>query len=148
MSSPGWYPDPYDGSQLRYWDGSEWTDHRQPVEGSSSAGAAEPDLPSHGPASTSLILGVLSMVLCGFFTGVPAMVLARRAGREIDESEGRLGGRGVATAGFVTGLVGTILSGLFVLLALVLLLFGAAVQNSFEDDCGKVTSSGTLSGDC
>jgi hypothetical protein len=23
---PGWYPDPYDPSQLRYWDGAVWTE--------------------------------------------------------------------------------------------------------------------------
>ena len=26
----GWYPDPQDARQLRYWDGSQWTEHRQP----------------------------------------------------------------------------------------------------------------------
>lgn len=28
-----WHPDPDDPSQLRYWDGSQWTDHRSPVGG-------------------------------------------------------------------------------------------------------------------
>lgn len=26
----GWYPDPYDSSQQRYWDGSIWTGHTAP----------------------------------------------------------------------------------------------------------------------
>lgn len=26
-AAPGWYPDPYQPSRLRYWDGSQWTDH-------------------------------------------------------------------------------------------------------------------------
>lgn len=34
MSQPtpqaGWYPDPSNAQQLRYWDGSTWTDHTQP----------------------------------------------------------------------------------------------------------------------
>jgi hypothetical protein len=25
-----WYPDPEVPSQMRYWDGTQWTDHRQP----------------------------------------------------------------------------------------------------------------------
>lgn len=26
----GWFPDPHDPSQFRYWDGTAWTDHRAP----------------------------------------------------------------------------------------------------------------------
>ena len=28
---PNWYPDPQDHAQLRWWDGSQWTEHRHPV---------------------------------------------------------------------------------------------------------------------
>ena len=28
---PGWYPDPADASQLRWWDGNVWTDRTQPL---------------------------------------------------------------------------------------------------------------------
>jgi hypothetical protein len=27
----GWYPNPADASQLRYWDGKHWTEHRTPA---------------------------------------------------------------------------------------------------------------------
>lgn len=37
----GWYPDPEDPAQLRYWDGTTWTDHRHPVEPAAAAPAAE-----------------------------------------------------------------------------------------------------------
>ena len=39
----GWYSDPDDSSQLRYWDGSQWTEHRHPREASPAA-AAKPQL--------------------------------------------------------------------------------------------------------
>jgi Protein of unknown function (DUF2510) len=28
--APGWYPDPQTAGQLRFWDGSAWTEHVQP----------------------------------------------------------------------------------------------------------------------
>ena len=30
--SPGWFPDPHGGQDLRYWDGQRWTDWTQPRE--------------------------------------------------------------------------------------------------------------------
>jgi hypothetical protein len=33
----GWYPDPEVTDQLRYWDGSRWTEHRQPLPPASPA---------------------------------------------------------------------------------------------------------------
>ncbi len=32
MPEAGWYEDPEDGAQLRYWDGTRWTDERQARE--------------------------------------------------------------------------------------------------------------------
>ncbi len=38
MTTPaGWYPDPYDASQLRYWDGSVWTESVTPAGGQGAA---------------------------------------------------------------------------------------------------------------
>jgi hypothetical protein len=144
MSSPGWYPDPSDGTQLRYWDGATWTDHRHPQAAPQYAVAAPP---THGSAVPSLVLGILSLVMCGFFTGIPAMIMGRRAGREIDASGGRLGGRGTATAGFVTGLIGTLLSGLSLLLVAGVFIFGATVTDSFQS-CSTVTSGGSFTTSC
>ena len=28
---PNWYPDPHDRAQLRWWDGTQWTEHRHPL---------------------------------------------------------------------------------------------------------------------
>jgi uncharacterized protein YbjQ (UPF0145 family) len=40
----GWHPDPHDPSQLRYWDGSQWTEHRSPAQ--SQQPAAQPQQPA------------------------------------------------------------------------------------------------------
>lgn len=45
LPAAGWYPDPEDASQQRYWDGQQWTDHRAPA-----AGSGEPSWPSSPPA--------------------------------------------------------------------------------------------------
>jgi hypothetical protein len=135
-AAAGWYPDPDDPAQDRYWDGKAWTAHRSPrtwLPGSEATGDS-------GRATTSLVLGVISLLMCGFFTGIPAMVLGRRAQHEIDAAHGRLSGRGVATAGFVTGLIGTAWSLLATLLVLGVFAFGGAVSSSF-DSCSTVTTS-------
>lgn len=35
----GWFPDPEDAAQLRYWDGAAWTDHRHPADPAAAAAA-------------------------------------------------------------------------------------------------------------
>lgn len=91
--------------------------------------------PTHGKATTALVLGVASLVACGFFLGIPAMIVAQQAKREIKASQGQLGGEGVATAGFVTGLIGTVWSALAALLVAGLFILGTAVQGEFENTC-------------
>ncbi len=41
MTGPGWYPDPQQPAQLRWFDGQQWSAHTQPP--------APPALPSHPP---------------------------------------------------------------------------------------------------
>lgn len=122
--SAGWYTDPDDPRQQRYWDGAQWSEHRTPASGASPGGPAQ-ETPS--AATWSLVLGILSLVLCGLFTGIPAMITGRNATREIDASGGQLGGRGLAQAGFITGLIGTLLTTLALLLIIVAFAIGAAV---------------------
>jgi len=105
-----------------------------------------PVAPNSSKATTSLVLGICSLVVCGLFLGIPAMIVGRQAKREIRESQGRLGGAGLATAGFVTGLIGTIWSVLGVILLVLLFAFGAAW---FDENCTTTTDAdGTSSIDC
>lgn len=36
----GWYPDPQQPGQQRYWDGNAWTEHRAPSAPSEQSGSA------------------------------------------------------------------------------------------------------------
>ncbi len=75
----------------------------------------QPSPPTPGNAIASLILGIVSIVLCPIITAVVGLVLGYNAKREIDNSGGRLGGRGVAVGGIVTSWIGLVLWGLPIL---------------------------------
>jgi hypothetical protein len=56
------------------------------------------------------VLGILSIPCCGLFTGIPAIIFGRRALAEIDAAPGQYGGRGQVNAGYICGIIGTVLS--------------------------------------
>ncbi len=58
-----------------------------------------------GKAITSVILGVLSLLLCSVFTGLPAAIIpgCPRPAHDIGRGQGRVGGKGLAITGIVTG---------------------------------------------
>lgn len=66
--------------------------------------------PASGKATTALILGLVSFFMCGLFTGIPAIFLGFSARKEIRASQGRLSGDGLALAGIITGVLGTLWS--------------------------------------
>lgn len=73
---------------------------------------------TNGKAIWSLILGIASIVVfcVGFLVGVPAIILGFSAKRDVALSGGAEDGRGLAVAGIVTGIIGTIISALFLAL--------------------------------
>lgn len=98
----------------------------------------------------ALVLGVLGLVACGPFASVPAIVLGRLAVRAIDASQGRLGGRGIATAGFVLGLIATVVWTLVIVLVIGLFAFSALVVGHVGQvgQVGSCTPSPSSPTDC
>ena len=82
--------------------------------------------PDHPKATTSLVLGILGVVLCQVIAPF-AWSMGKRTLNEIDASQGRLGGRGAAQAGYVLGIVGTVLLGLSLVFILIYVVFMIAV---------------------
>lgn len=133
----GWYPDPEQAGQQRYWDGQQWTEHRAPAAGQAtpqwpSAGAGQPTYTTgagqqeqNQKALWSMILGILGLVCCGLFTAIPALILGNMAKQEIAASGGRQSGQGMAQAGFVMGIVGIVLSVLGIVVWVLIVVAGA-----------------------
>jgi len=86
----------------------------------------------HPSSTTVLVLGILGLVVCQVLSPF-AWVMGNRVVREIDASAGRLGGRSMANAGRICGIIGTILIGvglLFGVLALAFVLIAATSSST------------------
>ncbi|WP_067654098.1 DUF4190 domain-containing protein [Nocardia harenae] len=64
--------------------------------------------PDHPQATAIVIVGVLGLVLCQFLAPV-ALVMGRKALAEIDNSGGAVGGRSTVLAGYICGIIGTVI---------------------------------------
>lgn len=82
--------------------------------------------PDHPKATTTLVLGILGLVVCGVVAPF-AWVMGKRTLEEIDASNGTVGGRGAAQAGYVLGIVGTVILALGLALVLIYVLFMVAL---------------------
>lgn len=75
---PGWHPDPSEPGLIRYWDGTQWTEHTQPAteptaEEPAPTGAAEPDQPARAgvPRAVKIVGGiVVAFVVIGVLGAV------------------------------------------------------------------------------
>lgn len=84
-------------------------------------------------AVASLVLGILGLIFCPLCAPI-AWALGRGAEREVDASGGALGGRGLATAGKITGIIGTVLLILGVLFIVVFFaILGATLDGTTTD---------------
>jgi hypothetical protein len=94
-------------------------------------------LPDHPEATKALVLGIVSL-LGGFTCYLPilvgpwAWVVGRRVVKQIDAQPGRYDGRGQALAGYVMGVVATVLLilGIVALVGLLVIFVGAAVVDA------------------
>lgn len=84
-------------------------------KGASPGGASEPSS-TNGFAIASLVLGIVWIYGIG---SVLAIVFGVISQRKIRESDGRLGGSGMATAGIVLGILGTVAAVLLIVSMLV-----------------------------
>ena len=62
-----------------------------------------------GLATASLVTAITSAVCCGLVTGVPAIIMGLVARNRIARSSGTLSGGGMATAGVILGLAGSVI---------------------------------------
>ena len=79
-------------------------------------------------AAIALVLGIMSLLCCCFFAGIPAIILGKTAMQDIDEEKGDPRDRSLAKTGFILGIVGTSLSILFIIFYLTLLALGLSHQ--------------------
>ena len=92
--------------------------------------------PNEGLAVASMVIGIVSFVLaCGYGIGLlgspVALVMGRVSMKRIDQSGGQLGGRGMAQAGFIMGIIGTVLLVLALIALTVIIIVG--VNGGFDD---------------
>jgi hypothetical protein len=104
-----------------------------------------PPPPTSSKAITSLVLGVLSIFLCGLFTGIPAIFVGISARRSIRASEGRESGDGLAVGGIVAGIVGTVISVVAVALIAAAVVFSSQVADEFCYDTSTVAGDSETS---
>jgi hypothetical protein len=113
---PGWYSDTIVPGQLRWWDGTRWTESIQAAPRPAAAGRS-----TDGFAIASLVLGILGGTLLAIVFGFVALSRIKR-------SAGRKAGRGLAIAGISLG---------FFWIALVALVVILAVAGVFDDSNAK-----------
>jgi len=98
--------------------------------------------PNHPKATTALVLGLVSLV-GGLMCIVPvlvspfAWVTGVKARKEIRQSNGQMSGDGMATAGMVLGIIGTVVLAL-ILIGIVVFVIVAINDPSSFDDSGTV----------
>ena len=99
-----------------------------PTQPEQQAYYEKPPEPSGGASNRaliSLVLGILGLVLCGPFTGVPGIILGKMELDAIRRGTSAPSNEGLARAGFYVSIAATVLSVLLCMLFGMLGMFGA-----------------------
>lgn len=94
--------------------------------------------PKHPNATTAMVLGIVG-VAGGLMCWLPllaapfATFLGRKAMREIDESRGQLQGRSEAKAGFVLGIIGSVLLALTIAFIALIVVLSLTVDDFWDE---------------
>jgi hypothetical protein len=106
------------------------------VSASVSAGTFEA-----GRGALILVLGLLSLLMLGPFTGIPAWVMGARDLRKIAEGKIAPSERTMTQVGMVLGIVGTVLGVLVIAIVLVTLLLVLGIVTSVSGDYSQETAA-------
>ena len=108
----------YQGTQNPGFQGQTPPAMPAPVYGQSYPNAGNTSGGASGRAIAALVCMILSFVLCGIFTGIPAIILGKQEMDAIKRGEASRAGEGLAKAGFYGGIASTVLTCGGILLAI------------------------------
>jgi hypothetical protein len=94
--------------------------------------------PTDGLAIGAMITGIAAIVLSclygiGLLASPVALVLGKVSMNRIKRSQGQLGGRGFAVAGFVLGIIGTVLLVLAIVAVVIIILVAINDPSAFDE---------------
>ena len=82
--------------------------------------------PTNTNAIISLVLGIIGIIFCAGILAPIAWYLGAQAENQIDASAGLQGGRGIATAGKIIGIIGTVLFVIWLVITIIVLIAGGS----------------------
>jgi hypothetical protein len=124
----GWYQDPQNPGQQRYWNGVEWLAPGPPPPPAVMYPTyMAPRQTVNGFAIASMVLGIIWIYWIG---SVLALVFGYIAKRQIAASQGRESGDGFATAGIILGWIGV--AAVVILIVIVIIASATGTSSSCE----------------